>query len=70
MGAVHADIEHLLKESNTRNPGYFVLFCVCERERERERERDRERDSLTACDNLCNCLLQTRNKKLDLQMNK
>ena len=24
MGAVHATIEHLLKESNIRNPGYFV----------------------------------------------
>ena len=34
MGAVHAEIEHLLKESNIRNPGYFVFantsmfFCV------------------------------------------
>ena len=25
MGAVHAEIEHLLKESNIRNPGYFVF---------------------------------------------
>ena len=25
MGAVYAEIEHLLKESNIRNPGYFVF---------------------------------------------
>ena len=25
MGGVHAEIEHLLKESNIRNPGYFVF---------------------------------------------
>ena len=25
LGAVHAEIEHLLKESNIRNPGYFVF---------------------------------------------
>ena len=25
MGAVHAEIEHLLKESNIRNPGYFCF---------------------------------------------
>ena len=28
MGAVHAEIEHLLKESNIRNPGYFVHVGV------------------------------------------
>ena len=25
MGAVRAEIEHLLKESNIRNPNYFVF---------------------------------------------
>ena len=25
MGAIHAEIEHLLKESNIRNPGYFLF---------------------------------------------
>ena len=34
MGAVHAEIEHLLKESNIRNLGYFVfantsMFILC-----------------------------------------
>ena len=32
MGAVHAEIEHLLKESNIRNHGYFVfanIQCYC-----------------------------------------
>ena len=26
MDAVHAEIEHLLKESNFRNPGYHVIL--------------------------------------------
>ena len=25
MGAVHAEIEHLMKESNIRNSGYIVI---------------------------------------------
>ena len=35
MGTVHAEIEHLLKESNIRNPDYFVFAntsvnqCYC-----------------------------------------
>ena len=40
MGAVHAEIKHLLKDSNVRNPGHFVFAntsmllggSVCENE--------------------------------------